>query len=103
MLKSENNLKKKKVKGEIAFALISLFHVQIQEMECTQPPPLPAWGDGVVLLGGHIIFLKKLNLHNASRKSIFGRSHNFEKKLKLHNTSMKSIFGMTNFLYFKDI
>ena len=28
---SEKNLKKKKVSGEIAFELISLFHVQIQE------------------------------------------------------------------------
>ena len=28
---SEKNFKKKKVNGEIAFALISFFHVQIQE------------------------------------------------------------------------
>ena len=31
VLVSEKNLKKRKVTGEIAFALISLFHVQVQE------------------------------------------------------------------------
>ena len=32
VLVSENNFKKNKVSGEIAFELISLFHLQIQEL-----------------------------------------------------------------------